>query len=272
MLRPWQGDAKPALDLSVEMVKMIEQIYQSSIVEIDDDAVIKPSEALQTDTYGSYIEMISALEKVDLNGLDRDELQCFFLNIYQCMFIHKLLKCDDQEEEPEDNGFLTSIKRWVSTARAKKFFYNIGGLTYTLEELKHGVLRGNRRAPGGVFRYFSRADPRNWFPDRQDNRILFLCLDSPDIPEEVVTFDSSETLNEKLGAFLGDTFARIIEIDTMNEEITMPKLIETYKSDFGSDEEVLRFVWNWFESYDYDIEQVVKVVKRRGLMIKYDNI
>jgi len=64
------------------MVKMIEQIYQSSIVEIDDDAVIKPSEALQTDTYGSYIEMISALEKVDLNSLHRDELQCFFLNIY----------------------------------------------------------------------------------------------------------------------------------------------------------------------------------------------
>lgn len=67
-------------------------------------------------------------------------------------------------------------------------------------------------------------------------------------------FDDPETLNEKLDSYLWEKFSSCIEIDTMNEEITLPKIFETYKSDFGTDEDVLRFAWNYNPSCKFDIE------------------
>lgn len=67
-------------------------------------------------------------------------------------------------------------------------------------------------------------------------------------------FDSSETLNEKLDQFCRDYLGSRFEIDTMNEEITLPKIFETYKDDFGSDDDVLRFVWNYNSNAKFDIE------------------
>lgn len=71
-------------------------------------------------------------------------------------------------------------------------------MNYTLEEIKHGVLRGNRKKPGAIMRTLSRNDDRVLLPDRHDPRILFLCLDLPDIPEHIEAFDGGDTLNEKL--------------------------------------------------------------------------
>lgn len=58
----------------------------------------------------------------------------------------------------------------------------------------------------------------------------------------------------------------------MNEEITLPKVFEAYRDDFGNDDEALRFVWNYNSNAKFDIEQIVKVVKRKGMMIKYENL
>lgn len=273
MLRPWKGEVKSnkyALEVSAELVQMIEEIYMACIVETEDEPEIHPEKGLQSQTYESYIEKVSVLEKVDLMALNSEEIFCFFLNVYQCMYIHKFLKSINQVESRNEPGILQKIAAAVWNTGEKEFFYQIGDQTYTLEQLKHGVLRGNRKKPGAIFRMFGNNDPRSWFDGRLDQRILFLCIDIPDVPEHIECFDSPDTINEKLNGFLKMYFEQKIEVDTMNEEITLPKVIETYKSDFGSEEDILRFVWNWYENYEFDIEQIVKVVKRKQLMIKYD--
>lgn len=40
----------------------------------------------------------------------------------------------------------------------------------------------------------------------------------------------------------------------MNEEITLPKIFETYRDDFGTDDDILRFVWNYNSNAKFDIE------------------
>ena len=40
------------------------------------------------------------------------------------------------------------------------FFYNIGGVNYTLDEIKHGMLRGNKRKVGYLQRTLSSNDPK----------------------------------------------------------------------------------------------------------------
>jgi len=88
------------------------------------------------------------------------------------MYIHFLLKFPVLSKSKGLIGKLTSVV-WdnskydaiVHYRRPPNFFYNIGGLNFTLEEIKHGVLRGNRKSPGAMFRNFSTGDKRNMLPD-----------------------------------------------------------------------------------------------------------
>jgi len=57
----------------------------------------------------------------------------------------------------------------------------------------------------------------------------------------------------------------------MNEEITLPSIFETYKDDFGNEEEIVRFVWNYMDNSKFEVEQIVKVVKKKNMMIKYES-
>ncbi len=170
------------------------------------------------------------------------------------MYIQQFLKQVKSGEGKITKGFMSNITNMVFKNQTKEFYYSIGGFTFTLDELKHGVLRGNKKKPGAILRTLSNSDARNFFPGRTDNRLLYLCIDLPDIPEHIECFDSPETVSDKLSEFLKEYFNQKVEIDTMNEEITLPKVIETYKDDFGSDEDILRFVWAWYQNYEYDIE------------------
>ena len=58
----------------------------------------------------------------------------------------------------------------------------------------------------------------------------------------------------------------------MQGEVALPKMMHTYKDDFGgSDEAILRFVFRYFQGADIDEETVIKeVCQRRSMMIRYD--
>jgi len=63
-----------------------------------------------------------------------------------------------------------------------------------------------------------------------------------------------------------------INIDAMNNELTLPKVLQTYRDDFGSSEEaIIRFVWRYYESEDLEEEQAVReVCHKRNIMIRYE--
>ena len=47
-----------------------------------------------------------------------------------------------------------------SFVRGKKFYYRIGGLDFSLDEIKHGILRGNRKPPSAYMRTLNANDPK----------------------------------------------------------------------------------------------------------------
>ena len=144
MLRPWKNEVSNALEVSVQLVNFIEEIYGEAIVETEEGTEIHADKAIKSQQYESYLENASHLEQVNLQELDQEELLCFFFNVYQCMYIHKFLKeLNSGDGKVDDSGIVSSITNYIFKSNGKKFFYNIGGLIYTLEEMKHGVLRGN---------------------------------------------------------------------------------------------------------------------------------
>lgn len=57
----------------------------------------------------------------------------------------------------------------------------------------------------------------------------------------------------------------------MNEEITLPKVMERYKYDLGgSDENILNFIWEYYQNSEFELDQIIKLVKKRSMIIKYE--
>ena len=82
------------------------------------------------------------------------------------MYIHKFLKqLNSGEGRIERGGFLQNLSSWIWSSSGKDFYYNVAGMSFTLEEMKHGVLRGNRKKPGAILRTLGKRDPRVFFPD-----------------------------------------------------------------------------------------------------------
>lgn len=171
-----------------------------------------------------------------------------------------------------NNGFFGVMEYfWPKSDEA--FFYSIGGLDFTLEEMKHGLFRGNQKPPNSFFRLFNKSDPRlDLLTKMIDPRTLFICLDKHNIPDAIECFDDPATVDTKLDEILSLNFTEKIEIDTTNEEIIIPTIFETYSADFGgNDEKILRFIWKLYENPDMKLPEVIKLVKRKSLMIKYED-
>jgi len=67
--------------------------------------------------------------------------------MYVHYFLKKVSEEGMQEEDPNNAGILGRIKGYLFAYQPKPFFYNIGGFNLNLDELKHGLLRNNIRAP-----------------------------------------------------------------------------------------------------------------------------
>ena len=89
-----------------------------------------------------------------------------------------------------------------------------------------------------------------------DPRINFICLDYPDFLEHIDSFDGSteEKLDECIEQFVSEIINAKVNIDTDQGEISLPKVLEIYKADFGgTDDAVLQFVFHYLEDeFDYD--------------------
>lgn len=87
------------------------------------------------------------LQRVDIFTLSVDETLAFFLNLYNAMVIHAVIKV----------GRPGVIDR---RAFFSDFQYIVGGYPYSLSTIKNGILRSNRRQPYSFTKPFSSGDKR----------------------------------------------------------------------------------------------------------------
>lgn len=165
LIRKWKGECRDALEVSHNLVNKIEEVYSASIDDGDDEDdtghIIDVETALHSTEYKSYINSCCELERVDVRSLNHNDRISFFMNVYQCMYIHNLLlKLSEGRELSSSTSYFASFKNYISDYRSKKFYYNIDGVNYYLDEIKHGMLRSNVRKPGSIFRSLSTNDEK----------------------------------------------------------------------------------------------------------------
>lgn len=160
MVWPWVQDYRKPLLVSVELLTKAISIYQDLLKESDEGKLyIEYGKLAQNLEYTKFVSATAELQGVNLSSLDKKEKSKFFLNVYQFMYLHFLFK---YPHEKHSTGIIGKL--WDSN-KTPNFYYNIAGMNFSLDEVKHGILRGNKKAPGAMFRTFSSGDKRNLLPE-----------------------------------------------------------------------------------------------------------
>ena len=121
--------------------------------------------ALKSKKFSSYLTQVAEIEKVNLMNLSIPQRTAFFLNIYQCMYIHYFLKTvhESCKAKCKKGTVCSQVLSYWCDQPAKIFFYNIAGQNFTLEDIKHGLLRSNKPKPGSYFKHVNTNDHRLYF-------------------------------------------------------------------------------------------------------------
>jgi hypothetical protein len=179
--------------------------------------------------YDAYLQKAGFLRDFDLSQLKkRQEKLAFWINLYNTMVIHGVIDWDIRKTVKEKNGFFTRLK------------YDISGHLFSLNDIEHGILRGNTRPPYGLFRPFGSGDPRLPFiVSAPDPRIHFtLVCGSRSCPP--IGFYTSERIEEQLelatASFVNSPEVEIIPSENL---LRISQIFRWYRRDFGGTERAI---------------------------------
>jgi GH15 family glucan-1,4-alpha-glucosidase len=173
--------------------------------------------------YSRYMDLSLNLQHFQPEILTTEAAKkAFWINLYNVIVIHGVIELNIIDSVQEVRNFFTRIK------------YNIGGHHFTPDDIEHGILRANRRAPRGIRRPFSKNDPRQQLTVQSlDARIHFalVCASSSCPPIEIYT---AENMEHEL-KIAGRTFLNAggVEIDRTHRVVKVSKIFLWYANDFG---------------------------------------
>ena len=117
----------------------------------------------------------------------------------------------------------------------KRATHTRDGLDYSLDEIEHGLLRGNRRPPYGLRRLLRDGDPKlEAAPSRPDPRIHFALNCGARSCPPVRTY-TAEGVDRELEAATLSYMEAESELDREAGVLTLPGVVKLYRSDFGPD-------------------------------------
>ena len=73
---------------------------------------------------------------------------------------------------------------------------------------------------------------------------------------------------ESLNNFVGEIINANVTINVVRGEFAVPKLMETYKDDFGgTDENLLEFIYKYLDNPEIDMSQAFSQIAEKSLWI-----
>lgn len=88
------------------------------------------------------------------------------------MYVHQFFKLinENRQSETESQGMMQRLAGIMGRSSEKGFYYNIAGTDFTIADIKHGMLRGNKPMPGHLLRVLSGSDAKlNILPNVSDS-------------------------------------------------------------------------------------------------------
>jgi hypothetical protein len=225
------GEPRPpgslALELQKTMLKLKGQ-YMSA-----DGREVKYGELRGSQLFAEYEVVARQLGDCDLGDLQEEsDKKAFFINIYNALTVHGLAVAT-----PLPTSVLELDQFWANTA------YNIGGHVFSLDDIEHGILRGNRPHPSVEQPPFTEDDPRRKFALATcDARIHFaLVCGAKSCP--AIQVYSSSNIDRALTMAAQSFCSQEVAVNETERTVTVSKIFHWYARDFGTTErEMLKWL------------------------------
>lgn len=93
LIRNWREEPGEAYEVSSRLISLVEEMYASAILTDEEgDQVLDVDVAIRSTGYQAFIKAVCELQKVNIQQLIPSKRVAFFLNIYQCMYVHMFFK------------------------------------------------------------------------------------------------------------------------------------------------------------------------------------
>lgn len=207
LYKKFKEQARPAPQVTADLVAKMNEVIKEIRVETTPGVGEISAEKIDASKhFNEYMKMICELQTIQLNTLDQNDIIACFLNIYQIMYIHS--KIIEKKNANQPVGLLERIKRFFRRDNYE-LTYHISQMDFTLEDIKHGILRGNKKSPNAYyFRNFSDKEPRNNIVKCNDPRLVLLFIEDDNIPKKLETYYGKD-LEGKLDKYCKELLALV---------------------------------------------------------------
>lgn len=118
---------------------------------------------INSENFQKLITLLPFINSPKLFTQDKAK-KSFFINLYNILNIHTIAHYFQKNPSEKKISKLTRLKFF------KKYYYNIGGLNYTLDDIEHGILRKNNNFGKKFFKTFFDYICNNSFDDKSELR------------------------------------------------------------------------------------------------------
>jgi hypothetical protein len=185
--------------------------------------------------FAEYRALTRRLRDFNPAGLHGDaERTAFWINIYNALVIDAVISFGVRESIREAPGFF------------HRAAYQVGPYRLDLEEIEHGLLRGNRPQLLRLPPPFAGGDPRLELAPREIDARVHFALNCGTRSCPPVAFYDAERLNEQLEA-AASSFINSDAVRLQNGSVVLSPLFEFYLDDFGGREGVIEWVLRYLE-------------------------
>ena len=211
-------------------------------------------------TFDEYQEITARLKEFDLNSLKTVEKKlAFWINIYNALVVDGIAQLGVENSVTEISRFFESVS------------YNIGEYTFSLDQIEHGILRGNTKKHLFALRPFSSSDPRTKFVlPTLDPRIHFCLVCGSTSCPPIGTYQEEKIENQMSLAATTFINGTDVIIDKEKNKITLSKIFKWYKKDFGSDKDLVMFLAKYRNDLDDKNYLNERVGKLNFSYLEYD--
>ena len=226
----WPKAARPASVVADDLRQRILNLYESFLSP--DGRAVDYAGLGASEAFADYVRATGELQEVDLRALARDERVAFFVNIYNALVVHATAAEGPPTSVLKRAQFFSKIK------------YCIGGMTFSCDDMEHGVLRGNAVSPGSVLALVGlRCLASRTFAARDDPRLALVIEDvDPRIHFALVCgakscppirVYSAANLEEGLAGAAEAFCESEVVVDAASATVTLSRIFKWYGRDFA---------------------------------------
>ncbi|KAM5566496.1 hypothetical protein ABKV19_014916 [Rosa sericea] len=227
-------EPKPAAEVGQRLTKIMSAILES--YASDDRRLLDYIGISNSEEFRRYINLVQELHRVNLFELSPNERLAFFLNLYNAMVIHAVIRVGRPQGVIERRSFYND------------FQYIVGGYSYSLSNIENGILRNNRRPPYSLVKPFGTGDSRIELACAKVNPIIHFGLCNGTRSSPTVRFFSPQVIEAELRSAAREFFkSGGMEVNLEKRTVYLTQIIKWFNNDFGQDKDILEWILNYLD-------------------------